>query len=194
MFVYIFHKFKNQSLYVCLSIRAYFQQYGRRYTAVIPTNVFGPHDNFSIEDGHVLPGLIHKTYLAKEWDTFNFLGGSRASFKFCSQGKWCVCVVEEGKPLQVWGSGRALRQFIYLWIWLVCFCGFWGSTTRWSPSFCQVLQLCLTPCSHRSLNIQFDFELFWCANGSFPLSGTVRYDTVHNYVRFHCQKLWMVPK
>ncbi|XP_043076133.1 GDP-L-fucose synthase-like isoform X1 [Puntigrus tetrazona] len=65
--------------------RAYFQQYGRRYTAVIPTNVFGPHDNYNIEDGHVLPGLIHKTYLAKK----------------------------EGKPLEVWGSGRALRQFIY---------------------------------------------------------------------------------
>uniref|UniRef100_A0A673MJ83 GDP-L-fucose synthase n=1 Tax=Sinocyclocheilus rhinocerous TaxID=307959 RepID=A0A673MJ83_9TELE len=65
--------------------RAYFQQYGLRYTAVIPTNVFGPHDNFNIDDGHVLPGLIHKTYLAKK----------------------------EGKPLQVWGSGRALRQFIY---------------------------------------------------------------------------------
>uniref|UniRef100_A0A673II75 GDP-L-fucose synthase n=1 Tax=Sinocyclocheilus rhinocerous TaxID=307959 RepID=A0A673II75_9TELE len=63
----------------------YFQQYGQRYTAVIPTNVFGPHDNYNIEDGHVLPGLIHKTYLAKK----------------------------EGKPLQVWGSGRALRQFIY---------------------------------------------------------------------------------
>ncbi|XP_056122407.1 GDP-L-fucose synthase-like [Rhinichthys klamathensis goyatoka] len=65
--------------------RSCFEKYGRRYTAVIPTNVFGPHDNFNIEDGHVLPGLIHKTYLAKK----------------------------EGKPLQVWGSGRPLRQFIY---------------------------------------------------------------------------------
>ncbi|KTF74379.1 hypothetical protein cypCar_00050083, partial [Cyprinus carpio] len=55
------------------------------YTAVIPTNMFGPHDNYNIEDGHVMPGLIHKTYLAKK----------------------------EGTPLQVWGSGRALRQFIY---------------------------------------------------------------------------------
>lgn len=45
--------------------RAYFEQYGRRYTSVIPTNVFGPHDNFSIEDGHVLPGLIHKAYIAQ---------------------------------------------------------------------------------------------------------------------------------
>ncbi|KAM3849399.1 GDP-L-fucose synthase-like [Diretmus argenteus] len=65
--------------------RACFQQHGRRYTAVIPTNVFGPHDNFSIEDGHVLPGLIHKAYIAQK----------------------------EGKPLVVWGSGAPRRQFIY---------------------------------------------------------------------------------
>lgn len=45
--------------------RAYFQQHGCTFTAVIPTNVFGPHDNFNIEDGHVLPGLIHKAHLAK---------------------------------------------------------------------------------------------------------------------------------
>lgn len=65
--------------------RGYFQQYGRRYTAVIPTNVFGPHDNFNIEDGHVLPGLIHKAYIAQK----------------------------EGTPLTVWGSGKPRRQFIY---------------------------------------------------------------------------------
>ncbi|XP_066533104.1 GDP-L-fucose synthase-like [Hoplias malabaricus] len=65
--------------------RAYCAQFGRKYTAVIPTNIFGPHDNFNIEDGHVLPGLIHKTYIA----------------------------MKEGTPLQVWGSGRPLRQFIY---------------------------------------------------------------------------------
>ncbi|XP_053706742.1 GDP-L-fucose synthase-like [Synchiropus splendidus] len=65
--------------------RAQFQQHGRRYTAVIPTNVFGPHDNFSVEDGHVLPGLIHKAYVAQK----------------------------EGSPLVVWGSGAPRRQFIY---------------------------------------------------------------------------------
>lgn len=48
-----------------LSPRGYFEQHGCRFTAVIPTNIFGPHDNFNIEDGHVLPGLIHKVYLAK---------------------------------------------------------------------------------------------------------------------------------
>lgn len=35
------------------------------FTSVIPTNVFGPNDNFELEDGHVLPGLINKAYCAK---------------------------------------------------------------------------------------------------------------------------------
>ncbi|XP_043546811.1 GDP-L-fucose synthase isoform X3 [Chiloscyllium plagiosum] len=45
--------------------RAYSEQHERMFTSVIPTNVFGKYDNFNIEDGHVLPGLIHKTYLAQ---------------------------------------------------------------------------------------------------------------------------------
>ncbi|VDP73617.1 unnamed protein product [Echinostoma caproni] len=65
--------------------RAYSEQYGVVYTSVIPTNVFGPYDNFNIERGHVLPGLIHKAYLSKK----------------------------QNQPLIVWGSGTPLRQFIY---------------------------------------------------------------------------------
>ncbi|NXA11283.1 FCL synthase, partial [Sapayoa aenigma] len=65
--------------------RGYSEQHGRRFTAVIPTNVFGPHDNFNIEDGHVLPGLIHKVFLAKQ----------------------------TGSALTVWGTGKPRRQFIY---------------------------------------------------------------------------------
>ncbi|KAF6269796.1 hypothetical protein mRhiFer1_017719 [Rhinolophus ferrumequinum] len=65
--------------------RAYFQQHGCTFTAVIPTNVFGPHDNFNIEDGHVLPGLIHKVHLAKS----------------------------SSSALTVWGTGKPRRQFIY---------------------------------------------------------------------------------
>ena len=45
--------------------RAYHQQHGRCFTGIIPVNVFGPEDNYSIEDGHVIPGLMHKTYLAQ---------------------------------------------------------------------------------------------------------------------------------
>jgi len=54
-------------------------------TSLVPTNVYGPHDNFSLEDAHVVPALIHKASIA----------------------------AKEGKPLQVKGTGRALRQFIH---------------------------------------------------------------------------------
>ena len=46
--------------------RLYNAQHGCQFTSVIPTNIFGPHDNFSIEDGHVLPGLMHKCLKAKQ--------------------------------------------------------------------------------------------------------------------------------
>lgn len=65
--------------------RAYAVEYGCNFTAIIPTNVYGPHDNYSIEDGHVIPGLIHKCYLAKR----------------------------DGTSFTIWGSGSPLRQFIY---------------------------------------------------------------------------------
>ncbi|XP_014678360.1 PREDICTED: GDP-L-fucose synthase-like [Priapulus caudatus] len=65
--------------------KGYNTQHGCNFTAVIPTNVFGPYDNYNLEDGHVLPGLIHKVYNAKR----------------------------DGSPLVIWGTGKPLRQFIY---------------------------------------------------------------------------------
>ena len=65
--------------------RAYREQYGLNYISVIPTNIYGPNDNFNIEKGHVIPSLIHKCYLAKKNNT----------------------------PFVVWGSGTPLREFIY---------------------------------------------------------------------------------
>src|SRR6056300_1413163 len=51
--------------------RAVSEQYGYKYKCVIPTNIYGPHDNFSLIDGHVIPALIHKAYIAKR-DGTNF--------------------------------------------------------------------------------------------------------------------------
>lgn len=68
-----------------IQIRAYREQYGLNYTSVIPTNIYGPHDNFSLEHGHVMPMLIHKLFLAQKNNT----------------------------PFTVWGSGKPLREFIY---------------------------------------------------------------------------------
>lgn len=63
----------------------YKDQYDKNWTSVIPTNIYGPHDNFAIEDGHVIPGLIHKCYMAKR----------------------------DGTDFVIWGSGSPLRQFIF---------------------------------------------------------------------------------
>lgn len=42
--------------------RAYHEQHGCMFTSVIPCNVFGPYDNFSLESSHVIPGLIRKLH------------------------------------------------------------------------------------------------------------------------------------
>ncbi len=68
-----------------IQIRAYREQYNINYTSIIPSNIYGPNDNFSLEHGHVMPMLIHKLYLAKKNKT-DFI---------------------------VWGSGKPLREFIY---------------------------------------------------------------------------------
>ena len=68
-----------------VQIRAYREQYGLNYTSVIPTNIYGPNDNFSLEHGHVMPMLIHKLYNAQKNNT-DFI---------------------------VWGSGKPLREFIF---------------------------------------------------------------------------------
>lgn len=46
--------------------RAYNEQYNTNFCCIIPTNIYGPHDNYSLQDGHVIPALIHKCYLAKK--------------------------------------------------------------------------------------------------------------------------------
>ena len=68
-----------------VQINAYREQYGINYTTVIPTNIYGPNDNFSLEHGHVMPMLIHKLYKAKRDKT----------------------------DFHVWGTGNPLREFIY---------------------------------------------------------------------------------
>ena len=54
-----------------VSNKVYNEQFGLNFTSVVPTNVFGPHDNFNLENSHVLPGLIHK--VKKVRDQFHIL-------------------------------------------------------------------------------------------------------------------------
>jgi GDP-L-fucose synthase len=55
------------------------------FVCVIPTNIYGPFDNFSLEDGHVIPSLIHRCYIS----------------------------LKNNIPFMIKGSGNSLRQFIY---------------------------------------------------------------------------------
>ena len=68
-----------------LHSKIYRESYGNNFICITPCNVYGPFDNFSLEDGHVLPALIHKCYNAKN----------------------------ENKKFIVKGTGKPLRQFIY---------------------------------------------------------------------------------
>ena len=65
--------------------KSYREEYNRNYTCIIPTNIYGENDNYSLEDGHVIPALIHKAYLAKK----------------------------NNLPFIIKGTGKPLRQFIY---------------------------------------------------------------------------------
>mgnify|MGYP001595458759 FL=1 len=70
-----------------LMCQAYNRQYGTNFISVMPTNLYGPNDNFDLMDSHVLPALIRKFHDAKV----------------------------EGKPyVEVWGTGNPRREFLYV--------------------------------------------------------------------------------
>ena len=62
-------------------------QYGHNVINLMPTNLYGPYDSFSAEYSHVIPGLIYRMHIAK---------------------------VEKMKNFNIWGSGKPLREFLYV--------------------------------------------------------------------------------
>lgn len=64
----------------------YFRQYGSNFYSVMPTNLFGPSDNYNLQTSHVLPALLRKFHTAK---------------------------MENRKSVEVWGSGTPRREFLY---------------------------------------------------------------------------------
>jgi GDP-L-fucose synthase len=70
---------------------SYSRQYGRQYASVMPTNLYGPNDNYDLATSHVLPALIRKAHEAR-------LRGEEG----------------EGGELVVWGSGAPRREFLYV--------------------------------------------------------------------------------
>jgi GDP-L-fucose synthase len=66
---------------------SYNRQYGTRFVSVMPTNLYGPNDNYDLDNSHVLPALIRKAHEAK-------VSGERG--------------------LSVWGTGKPMREFLYV--------------------------------------------------------------------------------
>ena len=52
------------------------KQYNDNFVCVIPTNIYGPYDNFNLNDAHVIPALIHKCYIAKQNNTKFVISGT----------------------------------------------------------------------------------------------------------------------
>lgn len=65
---------------------AYNRQYGTHYLAVMPTNLYGPGDNYDLKQSHVIPAIIRKMHTAK---------------------------VHQEKTVTLWGSGKAKREFLH---------------------------------------------------------------------------------
>lgn len=66
---------------------AYNRQYGTAYISAMPTNLYGPNDNYDLSNSHVLPALLRKAHEAK---------------------------VKGDSKLTVWGSGKPMREFLYV--------------------------------------------------------------------------------
>ncbi len=67
--------------------RSISKQYGHKIINLMPTNLYGPNDNFSEMDSHVIPSLIHKMHIAK---------------------------IKKNKKFEIWGTGKPLREFLFV--------------------------------------------------------------------------------
>ena len=99
-------------------------QYGTNYIAVMPTNLYGPNDNFHLENSHVLPAMIRKVHLGKclsegDWEAVrkdlnarsveNISGGTSESEILDILAKYGIY---PGK-VELWGTGKPLREFLW---------------------------------------------------------------------------------
>jgi GDP-L-fucose synthase len=78
--------------------RSYNRQYGTRFLAAMPTNLYGPNDNFDLETSHVLPALIRKFHEARMKAVRSKESGVRSS----------------DDAVVVWGSGTPRREFLHV--------------------------------------------------------------------------------
>jgi GDP-L-fucose synthase len=99
-------------------------QYGTNYIAVMPTNLYGPNDNFDLEKSHVLPAMIRKIHLAKclkegDWEAIKLDFNKRPveGVSGESEKKDILSILSKHgvseKGVELWGSGKPLREFLW---------------------------------------------------------------------------------
>ncbi|MEG1748520.1 MAG: NAD-dependent epimerase/dehydratase family protein, partial [Tannerellaceae bacterium] len=103
---------------------SYNLQYGTNYIAVMPTNLYGPNDNFDLETSHVLPAMIRKVHLAKCLHTHDWAalrkdlnarpvkGISGSSTEEEIVALLATFGIHHGE-LELWGTGKPLREFLW---------------------------------------------------------------------------------
>ena len=99
-------------------------QYGTNYIAVMPTNLYGPNDNFHLENSHVLPAMIRKIHLAHclkqgDWDAIckdlnqrpveGIDGNSSKEDILAILAKYGI----SNSEVKLWGTGTPLREFLW---------------------------------------------------------------------------------
>lgn len=103
---------------------SYNLQYGTNYIAVMPTNLYGPNDNFHLENSHVMPAMMRKVYLAKlihdnDWEAINVDMNKRPveGINGKSTKEEILDVLAKygigDNKVTLWGTGTPLREFLW---------------------------------------------------------------------------------
>jgi GDP-L-fucose synthase len=103
---------------------SYNLQYGTNYIAVMPTNLYGPNDNFHLENSHVMPAMMRKVYLAKLIHDGNWTAIKNDMNKRPVEGVNGSASNEEiekvlakygifNNKVVLWGTGKPLREFLW---------------------------------------------------------------------------------
>jgi len=94
---------------------SYNLQYGTNFISVMPTNLYGPNDNFDLETSHVLPALIRKIHLAKllnEGKTKEVLSDLNVN-TLEGANEYLSKFGVDKDSVEIWGSGKPRREFLY---------------------------------------------------------------------------------
>ena len=103
---------------------SYNLQYGTNYIAVMPTNLYGPNDNFHLENSHVMPAMIRKIYLSKllhdnDWNAVRNDLNKRPveGIDGSADNGTIVAVLKkygiDNNKVTLWGTGTPLREFLW---------------------------------------------------------------------------------